>query len=267
MKKCPNCGSELSDDAQFCNGCGARMEAPASGTAQRPSAQSPQGISKEDYRSAKESYKQARKAAGKSRKPLVIVVIVAIVLLVVATAAATWYLMGTGQPEAVESGSAASSSSSSSSSSASSPLVESDGSSSVEAGYLGTWKGSLTSTKEGTYKRCYGAEGSEMTLDIEDITSTGRVKASCEVMYHGHEAIRDADVETASGDSVLKLSNLTSTFSDKGFGFEVKAGSEDDDRLEIEIARDKADDVLKVTVRSVYDGNIIETDTYTLKKS
>lgn len=67
MIKCPNCGSELRDDAKFCGECGAKIEAPAPVTEEaKPEAL--EEVATEE-KPAKETKKTAKKASKKAEKP------------------------------------------------------------------------------------------------------------------------------------------------------------------------------------------------------
>lgn len=297
MKKCINCGNDIKDDAQFCVNCGTpqpsvqqTIEQPinpaaASSAAVNPTAayapqmQSAIGnvsvaeapkISKEEYNDAKAAYRQARKNAGKSSKPIVVLVIIGILVVAGVAAGLTWYFMSQQQPAPAENTVAqqqpeASSALKSSSDAANSSLVADE--SNPYAAYIGMWEGKMVTT-EGNSKRCYGAENSVMKLDIQSISDIGHVTASIQFLYHGHDRSDESDVATMPGDKDITLTNLSSTFNRDGFVFVSPVGEDEGDEVEIEVTFDENDPaVLNVTVVSHYDGDEIETDTYRLTKN
>lgn len=277
--RCNNCGKELADDAQFCNGCGAKVE-PVAASQTEPTQPGDTTMSKEDYKAAKASYKQARKAAGKSRKPLVIAIVVAFLLVAAAAAGATWYFMSQSQQSAQVASESSSSSSSSGSSSSSS---SSSSASSLYDEYVGTWEGPLDSTESGRGSgrdRCYGANGNDMVLTIDSISNDKRIKATAKLVYHGHESTSGSgDKDSMNGDECRTFESLTGTFDSKGFEFTTDANS-NEGKLTIKVVPVYATgayegvDALEVTVTSVYAykrpgyDNLKDEviDTYTLTK-
>lgn len=304
MKKCVNCGNEIADNAQFCGKCGSAQDTSAQPTQVMPqtgiqptaampvaAAQTTQAIpvadgtqaapaiSQEEYRSAKAVYKQARKDAGKTNKPIIILVIVGIIVVAAAAVAATLFFTGQNQPAPQVPVEESVSTEPEQTPVAPEPTVD-DSSASDEgalsattdsydgpyASYIGTWKGKMISTDSGGYgeKRCYGAEAQEMVLTITSISDTGHMKASIELLYHGHSGLNKVDKDSTDGDKRLTFTDLTGTFYTDGFEFEVPAGNNDENRVEIDFEEDGT--AFIATVVSYYEDDRIETDTYELTK-
>lgn len=296
MKKCTNCGNDIADDAQFCGKCGsaqptqaAAAGAPIAVDAAGPVSQA-EGSAGEQaapsegnagYKDAKAAYKQARRDAGKSNKPIIVLVIIGIIVVAAAAVAATLFFTGQNQPEpeaqveevvaeepepeaepATDESDAIDPSSASEEAVLSATAGDYDG---PYASYVGTWKGQMVSTEGGGYKRCYGAEGQEMVLTIASISPTGHMKASIELLYHGHSAVDRSDVDSSDGDKRVTFSDLTGTFDTEGFEFSIPVGTGDDNRVEIEVEEDGS--VLVATVTSYYQDDRAETDTYELVKA
>lgn len=296
MSKCDNCGSELAEGAQFCGKCGSAQDASGADATQAmltadgqqtqagntsagkgaPAAAAPAS----SYKDAKAAYKQARKDAGKSNKPVIILVIMGIIVIAAAAVAATLFITGQNQSEpetqveevvaaepepeaepATGEGDSSDSSSISDEAVLSATAGDYDG---PYASYVGTWKGQMVSTEGGGYKRCYGAEGQEMVLTITSISATGHMKASIELLYHGHSAIDRSDVDSSDGDKRVTFSDLTGTFDTEGFEFSIPVGTGEDNRVEIEVEEDGS--ALIATVTSYYQDDRAETDTYELTK-
>lgn len=275
---CNNCGIELSDGTQFCPNCGNKVEAPTVSVTTAPAqaaapAPTPAAVpadnsgeptmSKAEFKEAKNAYKQARRAAGKSHKPMVIGIIIAIIVVAALASFATWYFMSQqGTPESAE---PAAQVQTSQASSAGSAVEDADD---PYAKYLGTWEGELTST-EGSYSgRCYGAEDEGMELTIESISKSGRMKASAKILYHGHAPIASGDdVDTLSGDAETAIDDLTGTFDESGFTFNG-ALKRDGDKVEIRVTPKIVGSTIEyeVEVKSYYDDKWSETDTFTLTK-
>ena len=270
--RCSNCGNELDGNARFCAKCGADVgalveqassEAEAQGASVTPEVP---GISKEEYRSAKAAYKQARKDAGKTRTPLVITIIVAILLVAGLSAFGTWYLLGQQEPEVVQEEVVEAPEEEA--------VLEEESEETTPANpydiYIGEWTGELdsTSTGFGSSQRCYGAEEEPMVLDIQSISNSGRVTASVTLLYHGHEGIRtSSEVATMTGDAVITLENLTSTFSTSGFSFSAAVAGEDEVTIEVVPKTTGTVTQLTVTVTSEFDGLAIERDVYVLTRA
>lgn len=277
MKKCTNCGNEIPDDAQFCVKCGnaqGETSADDTQTVTAPSSQSApsEAATAASYKDAKAAYKQARKEAGKSRKPVIILVIVGIIVIAAAAVAAMLFVTGQGQSESqeqVEEVNVAEPAIDGASSAAS------DAASSLFAGvysgpyeqYVGTWKGRMVSTSEsGIFtKRCYGAEDGDMVLEILSISESGHMKANVELLYHGHVSTEGSDADSTPGDKRVSLTDLTTTFSESGFELQSSAGDVRGDRVEITVDIDG--DVFVATVDNYYRDKLVETDTYELVKA
>lgn len=306
MKKCVNCGNEIADNAQFCGKCGSAQDTSAQPTQVMPqtgiqptaaipvaAAQTTQAIpvangtqaaptiSQEEYRSAKAVYKQARKDAGKTNKPIIILVIVGVIVVAAAAVAATLFFTGQNQPapqapveesvstEPEQTPVAPEPTGDDSSASDEGALsATTDSYDGPYASYVGMWKGQMVSTEASSYgnKRCYGAEGQnqEMVLNITSISSSGHMKAALELLYHGHSRIDKSDVDASDGDKRLSFPDLTGTFDTEGFEFNIPTGSGDDNRIEIEVEEDGT--ALIAIVTSYYEDDRIETDTYKLTK-
>ena len=212
-------------------------------------------MSKDDYKAAKNTYKQARKAAGKSRKPLVIGVIIAILIVAGLASGITWYLMS---QQSSETQAVVVEDSVGENTDASIPYSE----------YVGVWEGELNSTTGASGVRCYGGENSDMTFDIQTIAQSGRLKASAEVVYHGHEFISSGnDVDSSSGDAKMSFENMTSTFDSRGFELECDV-NRNGDYVEFKVVPTKraGKEELEVTVTSYFSNSRVEQDTYILTK-
>ena len=69
-------------------------------------------------------------------------------------------------------------------------------------------------------KVCYGASEHPLELTIDSLESTGRIKGSAKVLAHGHELDKlDRDVDSHTGDKVVELSNIISTYYDDSIEF------------------------------------------------
>lgn len=224
---------------------------------------------KAEYHEAKARYKAARKAAGKSNKPMVIGIIVLVLVVAAASAFGTWFFMTNNaapspEPQAAEPASS-SSSASSASSSASDEAPDADG-----AFLLGEWEGDMESTAGGSYgvMRCYGGEDSPLKIQFEDVSSNGRITANAVVTYHGHEAnLSKADAKTTSGDTRISLDDLTSTYDKYGFTFVAPANRTGDEvTIKVVPVSSASGTELEVTVTSEFDGAKIESDEFVLKK-
>ena len=168
---------------------------------------------------------------------------------------------GSSASSASETSSSASTATQASSSSAS---AASEGPAGGIQSYIGTWEGELVAT-DSTYgsKRCYGAEGHPLKLTIKDISSTGKITADAEMLYHGHEKVRQ-DISSSELDEVIEVKDLVGTFKENG-SFEF---AKDDGGYDVSISVstvDKQDGTrtLEVVAKS-NDGSF--TDSYTLAK-
>ena len=260
---CQKCGNQVADGDAVCTQCGNRLdqqEAPAQtqslGMAPAVAPQGDAPMSKDDYKAAKNAYKQARKAAGKTRKPLVIGVIIAILVVAGLAAGVTWYLMSQQQPSETQA-----------------VVVEGNAADSTDASvpyaeYIGVWEGELNSTKGEFGVHCYGGENSDLTFDIQTIAQSGRLKASAEVVYHGHEALSDGnDVDSSSGDAKMSFENMTGTFESNGFELECDV-NRNGDYVEFKVVPTQraGKEELEVTVTSYFSNSRVEQDTYILTK-
>lgn len=316
---CQSCGAEMPNGSTFCTKCGNKLdqspEASAAPTAPMPTVAAtpaPLPVNESassagaattsaseatpvDYKAAKAAYKQARKDAGKSRKPLIIGIAIAVVVLVGAGAAGMWALMGAfgdgsepGEavaPEQVENTEAAAEDAeapvaedadagaasaeegpSSKAESASAAAVSSASGAAVADGgiekWTGTWSGNLTSTDSFyPYYRCYGAEDVPMVLNIAAITEAGKVTADATFLFHGHSFDElQGDVESVTGDEVIELTNLVGTFDERGFSMHGEAPDKSAVTLKV-TPLESSETVLSVSVSGEY-----ATDTYELRK-
>lgn len=226
-------------------------------------------MSKQEFRDAKVAYKQARKAAGKSRKPLVIAIIIVLLIVAGGAAAATWYFMDQQMSSQQAEKTAAEEATQEQPAEPNDSVVESE-SESPYAKFVGEWEGSLTSTVAGIGlgKRCYGAEDEPMQLDIQSISESGRVKASAEFLFHGHEYNSDSsDADTMTGDAMVEVKDLTSTFDRNGFEFTASV-PKSNGKVIIRVVPKSGttSDELEVTVTSEFDDRQAEKDTYLLTR-
>lgn len=277
MKKCPNCGNAIADDATFCNACSAQVSVPMQTSQVAPA------MSKEDLKVAKANYKQARKAAGKSRKSLAIGVIVVIIVVAVAAAGLTWYFMV--QQQTQQTSVPVQEETSSDQEETSSGNVKTEATSNaLYARYIGTWEGSFVSTESfgvlNAKDRCYAASDNDMVLVIDSISPDKRIEASAKVIYHGHDVTdKQGDKKTVSGDAYMTFDKLVGTFDPSGFTFTAQTSSEyhtsENDKIVIEVkpTQEGSSDVFDVTVTSYFDlrnprlYQVVNTvDTYTLHK-
>lgn len=308
--KCPNCGKELRDGARFCAECGASIPpAPASPERDRlerdstttPLPEAAPVDPGENLRRAKQAYKEARRAAGKSGVPKVVGAIVVALAFAGAGAAGTWAVLdGPSAPadgrvseleeqvanlqeqldeahaqldesQAGQPGDADASTGSSPEGSSEDDLGTASVPKGASEALVGTWTGEMTSTEpRWTYnKRCYGAKGHPISITITSLDSTGQLKLNVTLLYHGHEASQTNDAETTEGDRVETFENVTSTYSvEDGYSFRLDFG--EDSYAEVTVTPGtKTVDTSRYTVlvESHFDGSQIATDTYTVTKS
>lgn len=323
--KCPNCGSELRDGARFCAECGARLSVappdatacesaapdatramPAAGPspAPAPARQEAPADPGEELRRARQAYRDARRAAGKSNVPKVVGGIVLALALLAGGAGAAWYVLG-GVPspddgrageleqqvtdlqgqlddargqleeaqEQLEEARAGQQAE---------PADEGSGAPSDEAGtaavpagareaLVGTWTGEMTSVEPHGWerKRCYGAKGRPISIEIVELETTGQMKLNVTVLYHGHEAGSDNDAETTDGDRYETFQNVTSTYNvEEGYGFRLDYGEGNYADVTVTPGTKNVETSrYTVAVKSVFDGNSIVTDSYTVEKA
>lgn len=212
-------------------------------------------MSKKDFKVAKAEYKEARKAAGKTRKPLVIGILIAVIVVASLSSAATWFVM------------------SQQSSPTQSAVVSQDSGDGDTATpfseYLGVWEGDLESTTGVYNARCYGAEASKMRLEIQSISQSGHFKASIDIIYHGHTSLTQVnDVDSADGDEKVVLDDLVGTFNQDGLNLE-KDITRNGNKIVFTITPSNYNgkDEIEVQAASFFEGNKVETDTYILFKN
>lgn len=258
---------------------------------------------KAEVKRTRQAYRDARKAAGKSSAPKVAAGVVLALALLAGGAGGAWAYMSqqgrqqetalqkkiddlqakVDEAEKAAAGAQASNdegaSAAASSSADSATVVEGTAAStdfSSYSGYVGTWTGDLTKTVYNPYGGakglCYGAKGHPLKIDIKEIDSTGHMKLSVSVLYHGHgpEPIKDNDADTVDGDTYLTFDDVTSTF-DEEDGFEFTLAPEgENNKIEVKV-KPKADSTstkkFEAEVESYYHSTAVqETDTYVIQK-
>lgn len=258
---------------------------------------------KAEVKRTRQAYQDARKAAGKSSAPKVAAGVVLALALLAGGAGGAWAYMNqqgrqqeaalqkkiddlqakVDEAEKAAAGAQASNdagASAAASSSADSATVVEGTAASTEfssySGYVGTWTGDLSKTVYNPYGGakglCYGAKGHPLKIDIKEIDSTGHMKLSVSVLYHGHgpEPIKDNDADTVDGDTYLTFDDVTSTF-DEEDGFEFTLAPEgEDNKIEVKV-KPKADSTstkkFEAEVESYYHSTAVqETDTYVIQK-
>lgn len=134
--------------------------------------------------------------------------------------------------------------------------------------FIGVWQGELNSTTGASGTRCYGGEDSDMTFDIQTIAQSGRLKASAEVVYRGHESISGGnDTDSSSGDVKMSFENMTGTFESNGFELECDV-NRNGDYVEFKVVPTQraGKEKLEVTVTSYFSNSRVEQDVYILNK-
>lgn len=113
--RCNNCGADVPDGTHFCLNCGnilddsagatqdsvmagqQAMGVQSAGDSQMMYQQNGMGVppvmSKDEYKATKQAYKDARKAMGKSRAPLVAALVVWTLLVAAIAVVLTWYVI------------------------------------------------------------------------------------------------------------------------------------------------------------------------------
>lgn len=332
---CPHCGAALADNAKFCTTCGASLApAPVDRTIAQPPVQAPQdqasaapygyaqaapvqpqpqpaadgfgtdtrARANADLKQAKQAYKDARRAAGKSAAPKVIAAVLVAAVLVGGTAGGVWYLMNqqiqelntridelseeaekqqdesaqadgeaeregvtVGTDEDAERNAAA----------VADAAADEEPDLSRPQTFVGTWTGELSKT-EATYgsANCYAAADQPIELTLKSVNdTTGQMKFDVKLVYHGHDGL-DSDADTVEGDQVLTFNDVTATWDMEEDTFGV--------RLDIEGAYEEScinltgrmEDYsygarIEIDAESVFETtwNDQFTDHYTLKKS
>lgn len=214
-------------------------------------------MSRDEFKDAKKAYKQARRAAGKSRKSLVIGIAIAVVVVAALAAGATWFLMSQQQEQTAP---------------AEEVKVEQQTEPQEESpysAYLGIWNGELISAESASYNgpRCYGAEGGEAQLDIRSISQSGRMKISGKILFHGHEKDLASDADTVTGDTEIEFTDVTATFHSQSFELSVPVGTDNKNKVKIEVSFPQAGtQPPTLKAESYFNGSLVQTDTFTLEK-
>lgn len=149
------------------------------------------------------------------------------------------------------------------------------GTSAVPAGareaLVGTWTGEMTSVEPLGWnrKRCYGAKGHPISIDIVELEATGQMKLNVTVLYHGHEPGSDNDAETTDGDRYETFQNVTSTYNvEEGYSFRLDYG--EGNYAEVTVTpgtKNVETSRYTVAVTSVFDHVDVVTDSYTIEKA
>lgn len=242
---CANCGAEIPDDSSLCPICASDPIATVSATVAEPApAQNAANqatinyskLSKAQYKDAKAAYKAARKAAGKSRAPLVVTCIILALVLAAGGAFAMWWYLNpkienlttenadfktqvekltaenkelTQKLAEYENGNATPSNNTGN------PLI-------------GAWKvDSFDSTTE--HFACFGgkAKQASVRINIKEIDEAkGTIKADLAVVYHAHDRSKlKADTDSSPDDVVLEFADAEGVFADDAFTFELAVDS------------------------------------------
>lgn len=140
------------------------------------------------------------------------------------------------------------------------------------ASYVGTWTGDLKETDSLWYSKCYGASTHPISIEFQNIQSSGQATVVCNVLYHGHK-VSDLSNDAAScdGDSYLSTGALTTSFDPQaGFSFNYTPDG-DDTNVEVRAEPDQSSSdnapKFKVTVKSTFVYGEYVTDTYVISKS
>ncbi|MDO5116998.1 MAG: zinc-ribbon domain-containing protein [Eggerthellaceae bacterium] len=245
---CASCGTEIPDDSILCPNCGSDPIATVSAVVEEPapaksaSNQAPinySKLSKAQYKDAKAAYKAARKAAGKSRAPLVVLCIILALALAAGGAVAAWFYFNpkvenlTNENKELQT-QVEKLTTENKELSQKIAEYEKDGNNVTPSNpdttnpLIGAWK--VDSFDNTTMNpACYGgkAKQASVRVNIKEIDATkGTIIADLSVVYHGHERNKQkGDMDSSTDDVVLEYTNVEGTYADDAFTFELPVDS------------------------------------------
>lgn len=199
---CRRCGYEFDDDALACLRCGTPVaaEMPTEDTEAQLQRQKEdeqyRKNAKKRYRGAKSEYKRARKAAGKSRAPLVIICIIVGLLLAAAGAFGTYFIMNQKLTEMKNQNTELQGKLDKIQADADKAKAEEEAAKAaaekLRTTVIGTWgfssfDGATINGKSDSACQSGKESGSDVSISFASFTDN-KVVADITVLYHGHEA-------------------------------------------------------------------------------
>lgn len=303
---CTHCEAEIPDDSVVCPICDsdpretvtASFAEPAQTQKSNAQTINYSKLSKAQYKDAKAAYKAARKAAGKSRAPLVVVCIILALALAAGGAFAMWYYQNpkienlTSENKELQGQVEKLTAENKELSQKIADYEKENGNgnnvtpSNVDTDnpLLGAWKVDSFDNTTQNYA-CNGgkAKQASVRINIKEIDSEkGTITADLSVVYHGHDRSKlKADTDSSSDDVVLEYTDVEGDYADDAFTFELPVDSKYGNNCSIVVSGlmttsdasgsmfgSKASSSFQLSVKSYYqsvlDKNAI-TDTYIMK--